>query len=358
MVIVMAKKSSEAKNTEVKADSGKLVIGVIGCGRIGKLHVQNLIQNVPGVVVKTVADPMIEGVAEWLKGLGVANISKNADDVINDPEIKVVLICSSTDTHAKYSIAAAKAKKDIFCEKPIDSNLDRIKEVLAAVKENGVKFMVGFNRRFDHNFKRIRDAALKGDLGKIQIIKITSRDPSPPPVSYVKVSGGLFFDMCIHDIDMARFQAGGDEVEEVYAMGDVQITPEIKGIDIDTAVLNIKFKSGIMAIIDNCRQAVYGYDQRLEVFGTKGAAIADNDIPNMVKFYGKDATCQDKIPLFFLERYMGSYTEEIKQFFDCVKNNKDVPVTGQDGMMDVVVAMAATKSVKENRVVKISEILK
>jgi myo-inositol 2-dehydrogenase/D-chiro-inositol 1-dehydrogenase len=331
-----------------------LVVGVIGCGRIGKLHTQNLVQSIPGVTVKTVADPMIDGVTDWLKVLGVPNITKNADDIINDPEIDIVVICSSTDTHAKYSIAAAKAKKAIFCEKPIDSDLGRIKEVLAAVKENGVKFMVGFNRRFDHNFKRVRDATLKGDLGKVQIVKITSRDPSAN-VEYLKKSGGIFFDMCIHDIDMARFQAG-DEVEEVYAMGDVQVYPEIKGIDIDTAVLNLKFKNGVMAVIDNCRQAVYGYDQRLEVFGSKGAAIANNDAVNTVQFYDKNTVYQDKIPFFFLERYMSSYQEEMNQFIDAIINDKEVPVTGSDGMMDVIVAMAATKSIKENRVVKLIEI--
>jgi myo-inositol 2-dehydrogenase/D-chiro-inositol 1-dehydrogenase len=335
----------------------KFVVGVIGCGRIGKLHIQNLVQNIPGVTVKTVADPMIDGVTDWLKSLGIPKMTKDADEIMNDPEINAVIICSSTDTHAKYSIAAANAKKDIFCEKPIDANLEKIKEVLAAVEKNGVKFMVGFNRRFDHNFKRVHDATLKGDLGKVQIVKITSRDPSGPSLDYVRVSGGLFFDMTIHDWDAARFQAGS-EVEEVYAMGDVQVYPEIKGIDIDTAVAVLKFKNGAMGMIDNCRKAVYGYDQRVEVFGTNGCAVAENDTPNTVKFYGPNVTAQDKIPLFFLERYMGSYQEEMKQFFDALREGKEVPVTGKDGMMDVVVAMAAMKSLKEHRPVKLDEIYK
>jgi myo-inositol 2-dehydrogenase/D-chiro-inositol 1-dehydrogenase len=347
---------SKGTQTKLINPSDKFVVGVIGCGRIGKIHVQNLVQSIPGIVIKTVADPKLDdSLRSWLKSLNIANITTDAQQIINDPEINVVIICSSTDTHAKYSIAAAKSKKAIFCEKPIDSDLGRIKEVLAAVKENNVKFMVGFNRRFDHNFKRIRDATVKGDLGKVQIVKVTSRDPSPPPLEYVKVSGGLFFDMSIHDWDMARFQAG-DEVEEVYALGDVQISPEIKGIDIDTAVAVLKYKNGAMGLVDNCRQAVYGYDQRVEVFGTKGCAIAENDVPTTVKIYTKDTTIQDKIPYFFLERYMGSYQEEMKQFFDCLKTGKEMPVTGQDGMMDIVVAIAATKSLKEHRPVKISEV--
>ena len=333
----------------------KITVGVLGAGRIGKLHIENIVHTIPNVRIKTVMDIKVDHLKEWASGLGIEKLTTNAEDIFKDPEIQAVLICSSTDTHAKYIIEAANVKKDIFCEKPIDYDLKRIRDTLEAVKKAGVKLMIGFNRRFDHNFKRVRTATTTGDIGKVQIVKITSRDPSPPPVSYVKVSGGLFFDMTIHDWDMARYQAG-EEVEEVYAMGDVQISPEIKGIDIDTAVATLKFKSGAMGIVDNCRQAVYGYDQRVEVFGTKGTAIADNDVPNTVKIFNEKATCQDKIPLFFLERYMQSYTDEMKEFFECLRNNKQPSVGGIDGLNAVLIAMAAMKSLKENRPVKISEV--
>lgn len=353
----MAKKTADAAAPAAdKTGKKTFVVGVFGIGRIGKLHITNLLRNIPDVKLKTVVDVKIDDtVKAWAANMGNFKLSANPDDILNDPEIDAVCICSSTDTHAKYIQLAAKAKKQIFCEKPIDTQLDRIKETLAIVKEAGVKLMIGFNRRFDHNFKRVRDATINGTLGKVQIVKVTSRDPSPPPLEYVKVSGGLFFDMTIHDWDMARYQAGA-EVEEVYAMGDALVNPDIRQYDIDTAVAVLKFKNGAMGVVDNCRQAVYGYDQRVEVFGSKGAGIADNDVPNMVKIYTADNTQQDKIPLFFLERYMGSYTAELNYFFDCLRKNEQPYPDGNDGMQDVLVAMAAKKSLDEKRPVKLSEV--
>lgn len=336
----------------------KYIVGLIGLGRIGKLHAENLCRRIPDCKVKIAADIKIDDKLKQLGAeLGIGKLTTDVNEIFNDSEINVVVICSSTDTHAKYIQEAAKAKKNIFCEKPIDTDLARIQETLAIVKKSGVKLQIGFNRRFDHNFKRIRDATIAGQLGNVQIVKITSRDPSPPPVSYLQLSGGLFFDMTIHDWDMARYQAGS-EVTEVYATGDALVNPEIKKIDIDTAAAILKFKNGAMCLVDNCRQAVYGYDQRVEVFGSKGAAMADNDTPNNVKIYSSENTTQDKIPLFFLERYMGSYEVEMNYFFDCLSKNVQPLPSGEDGMMAVVVAMAASKSLKENRPVKISEILK
>jgi len=216
--------------------------------------------------------------------------------------------------------------------------------------------MVGFNRRFDHNFKRIHDAIVSGQIGVPHIIKITSRDPSPPPIEYIKVSGGVFIDMTIHDWDMARFQAGS-EVEEVYATGDVLVDPEIgKAGDIDTAVAVLKFKNGAIGIIDNSRQAIYGYDQRVEVFGSKGCVITDNDSLNEVRIYTSENIYEDKIPHFFLERYMESYAAELQSFFNCLQNNQEPSPNGDDGLQNVLVAMAAKKSFKEHRPIKISEI--
>jgi myo-inositol 2-dehydrogenase/D-chiro-inositol 1-dehydrogenase len=334
---------------------GKIIVGAIGAGRIGKLHIENIAHNLPDVRIKTVADIKIDHLKEWAQTVGIGKLTTDANEIFKDPEIQAVLIFSSTDTHSKYIIEAAKAKKDIFCEKPIDYDLARIKTTLKAVKDAGVKLMMGFNRRFDHNFRRVRKAVESDEIGSPLIIKITSRDPAPPPLEYVKVSGGLFFDMTVHDWDMARYLAG-EEVEEVYAMGDVKISPEIKGIDIDTAVATLKFKSGAMGIIDNCRKAVYGYDQRVEVFGTKGGAWVENDTPNNAKIFAADAIKADKIHHFFLERYMQSYTDEMKEFFTCLKENKTPSVGGIDGLNAILIAMAAMKSLKEHRPVKISEV--
>jgi len=263
----------------------KYVVGLIGLGRIGKLHAENLCRRIPDCKVKIAADIKIDDKLKQLASeLGIGKTTTDVNEIFSDSEINVVVICSSTDTHAKYIQEAAKAKKNVFCEKPIDTNLARIKETLEIVKKSGVKLMIGFNRRFDHNFKRIRDATLAGQLGNPQVVKITSRDPSPPPLEYVKVSGGLFLDMMIHDLDMVRYQAG-DDVVEVYATGDALVNPDIKQYDVDTAAVMLKFKKGTIGMIDNCRQAVYGYDQRVEVFGSKGAAMEDNDTPNTVKIY-------------------------------------------------------------------------
>ncbi|MFX0099027.1 MAG: inositol 2-dehydrogenase [Candidatus Hodarchaeota archaeon] len=334
-----------------------IIIGVIGAGRIGKLHIENVIHHVPGVKIKTVADVKIDHLKEWAENLGIPNLTTNHEDILGDSEIKAVMICSSTDTHSRFIVESAQAGKDIFCEKPIDYDIQRIHEALDAVKKAGVKLMIGFNRRFDHNFKRIRESVKKGEIGAPHIIKVTSRDPAPPPIEYMKVSGGLFFDMTIHDFDMIAFQAG-EEVQEVYARGDVLIDPEIGKVgDIDTAVIVVKFDSGAMGIIDNSRQAVYGYDQRVEVFGSKGALIADNDKPNTVKRYTDKSILSDKIPYFFLERYNDSYINEMKEFVICLKEDYEPSVGGIDGLNAVLVAKAATKSLKEGRVVKIKEIV-
>lgn len=334
----------------------KIIVGVIGAGRIGKLHIENLVHHVPDVKIKTVADVKIDHLKEWAENLGIPNLTANHEDILKDKEIKTVIICSSTDTHSQFIVESARAGKDIFCEKPIDYDLGRIHEALDAVEKANVKLMIGFNRRFDHNFMRIRESTERGEIGKPQIIKITSRDPAPPPIEYVKVSGGLFFDMTIHDWDMARFQAG-DEVQEIFTKGEVMIDEEIgKAGDIDTAVAVLKFKSGALGIIDNSRQAVYGYDQRVEVFGSKGALIAENDTPNTVKLYTDKCTSSDKIPYFFLERYNDSYITEMKEFTKCLKENTKPPVGGIDGLNAVLIAIAAKKSLDENRPVKISEI--
>ncbi|MFX1445185.1 MAG: inositol 2-dehydrogenase [Promethearchaeota archaeon] len=333
----------------------KFKVGIIGAGRIGAIHIENLLRNIPDIKLKIVADIKLDNqLKQWAYKISDLYLTTDASEIFTDPEIDVVIIASSTDTHSEFIQQAARAKKNIFCEKPIDVDIERIKKTLEVVKNEGVKLMVGFNRRFDRNFMRVHESVVSGQIGTPQIIKITSRDPSPPPIDYIKVSGGIFLDMTIHDWDMARYQAGS-EVEEVYASGAVLIDPEIGNAgDIDTAVAILKFKNGALGIIDNTRQAVYGYDQRVEVFGSKGCVIADNEATNTVRIYTSECTNIDKIPYFFLERYMESYATELKSFFDCLKNNQDPSPNGEDGLQNVLVAMAAQRSFEEHRPVKIS----
>jgi myo-inositol 2-dehydrogenase/D-chiro-inositol 1-dehydrogenase len=334
-------------------------VGVIGAGRIGKIHIQNLLRKITKAKLKIVADIKIDDkLKQWAKDIGVPKLTSDVNEIFNDSDIDTVLICSSTNTHTKFIQDAAKNNKNIFCEKPIDIDITRIKDTLSVIKETGVKLMIGFNRRFDRNFMRCYESVASGQIGEPQIVKITSRDPAPPPIEYIKVSGGIFLDMTIHDWDMARFQAGS-EVEEVYATGAILIDPEIeKAGDIDTAVAVLKFRNGALGIIDNTRQAVYGYDQRVEVFGSKGCVVADNEATNTVRIYTAECTNIDKIPYFFMERYIESYSNELISFFECLSKDIKPKPDGEDGLQNVLVALAAQKSYEENRPVKISEIYK
>lgn len=333
----------------------KIKVGVIGAGRIGKIHAQSVTYFIPQAEVKTIADVYADKIRGWAQELGVEKLTDDYREILDDPEIDAVLICSSTDTHSRITIEAAEAGKHIFCEKPIDFDLDRIHAALAAVKKAGVKFQVGFNRRFDHNFKQVRQMVREGKIGDPHIIKITSRDPAPPPVEYVKVSGGMFLDMTIHDFDMARYLSGS-EVEEVYAQGAVLVEPGIgEAGDIDTAVITLKFKNGAIGVIDNSRQAVYGYDQRVEVFGSKGQVTVSNDTPSSAVLSNADGVTGEKPKYFFLERYMDSFVQEMKEFFSAITDNTETPVTGIDGLKPVLIGLAAKKSLELGRPVKVEE---
>lgn len=331
----------------------KIRVGVIGAGRIGKIHTENIKYFIPDAEVKAVSDIKIDGIKDWAAGLGIPKIVNDYKEILKDPDIDAVLICSSTDTHSQISIEAAEAGKHIFCEKPIDYDLARIDAVLKAVEKAGVKFQVGFNRRFDHNFKKVKDLILEGKIGDPHIIKITSRDPAPPPIEYVKVSGGIFLDMTIHDFDMARYLSGS-EVEEVYANGAVLVDPKIGEVgDIDTAIITLKFKNGAIGVIDNSRKAAYGYDQRIEVFGSKGCVSADNDLPTTTVLSTEEGVVSDKPKYFFLERYTESFVTEVKCFIDAIVNDKPTPVSGIDGLNSVLIGLAAKKSLEEGRPVKL-----
>ncbi len=332
-------------------------LGLIGAGRIGKLHGEIVTYNIPGVDIKTVADIYADQAKAWADNLKIANLTSDYRDILKDPEIEAVLICSSTDTHAQMIIEAADAGKHIFCEKPIDFNIERIGRALRAAETAGVKLQIGFNRRFDHNFRKVREIVKNGDIGNVHIVKITSRDPAPPPIEYVKVSGGIFLDMTIHDFDMARYLSGSD-VDTVYAQGAVLIDPEIGKLgDIDTAIITLTFKNGALGVIDNSRQAVYGYDQRVEVFGSKGYVDVKNDFPNSAVLSTADGVTREKPHYFFLERYKASYIEELKAFTEAVTKDEEPPVTGNDGLQPVLIGMAALRSLKENRPVAVQEML-
>ena len=335
----------------------KLTIGIIGAGRIGQVHTISIMNNMKNVSIKWISD-VVPGLAEnWSKESGIANFTTDYTEVINDPEVDAILICSSTESHAKISIDAAAAKKHIFCEKPVALSIEKVKAVDDAIKQAGVKFQVGFNRRFDHNFKKISQLIKEGVLGDLHILRITSRDPEPPNPAYIEVSGGMFMDMTIHDFDMARFLSES-EAEEIYVTAACLVDPEIgKAGDYDTAIITIRFMNGSLCVIDNSRKAVYGYDQRVEAFGSLGKAEAFNDLPNSAIWSTASGVFTEKPKYFFLERYMESFTEEIRQFVDAVLNDKETPVGINDGLQPLIMGLAAKKSVLEHRPVKISEFI-
>lgn len=333
----------------------KLNVGIIGAGRIGQVHAKSITYHIPQAKIVAISDIYYEGAEKVAESLGIPNAYEDYHEILNNPEIDAVLICSSTDTHADIAVEAAEAGKHIFCEKPVDLTVAKIKKVIAAVEKAGVKLQIGFNRRYDHNFAEIKRLANDGKLGKLQTIKITSRDPEPPSIDYVKVSGGIFLDMTVHDFDMARFIGG--EVEEVYANAAVTVDEAIgEAGDVDTALIALKFKNGAIGVIDNCRKVCYGYDQRLEVFGTGGQASAANDTPTNVSYINENGNMTDKPLYFFLERYMQSFTDEMTEFINAVQNDELTKTTVNDGLEALRLGLAAKLSVKEHRPVKLSEI--
>ena len=335
-------------------------VGIIGAGRIGKVHAKNISMFVPEMEIKAIADPfMNEQTEAFAKSCGIPNTTKDANDILNDPEIDAVLICSSTDTHSKYIIEAAHAGKNIFCEKPIDYDIDKIKKLLALVEEKGVKFQVGFNRRFDHNHKAVADAVKDGTIGDPHIVIVSSRDPEPPPASYVAVSGGIFYDMMIHDFDMVRYVTGSEAVE-ISAVGSCLVNPNLQeesGIpDVDTAVVTMKMANGCIAVINNSRQAVYGYDQRVEAFGSKGMASDANDLVNTTTVMTVDGAKSEKPLWFFLERYNQAFINQVISFVDAINNDTETAVGAIDGLRPVLMAKAATESCQAGGVfVKVGE---
>lgn len=334
-----------------------LNIGIIGAGRIGNVHAQSITCHIPEARVARIADMRGEAAERLAEKYGIPAWSDDCMDVINDPAIDAVLVCTPTPTHADYAIAAMKAGKHVFCEKPVDLTIEKIKKTAEVAEETGRKLQIGFNRRFDHNHGRVQQLVKNGTLGNVEIIRITSRDPEPPSPEYAASSGGLYIDMMIHDFDMAMFLAGCD-VTEVYAMGTSLVDKRIgEAGDVDTAIVTLTFANGALGVIDNSRRAAYGYDQRVEVFGSLGMAAGENDGDSTVKVSTAQGVMSDKPQYFFLERYMASFIEEMRQFVSAVQNDTPVPVGIHAGLMSVALAKAAKKSLDEHRPVRMDEIM-
>jgi myo-inositol 2-dehydrogenase/D-chiro-inositol 1-dehydrogenase len=334
----------------------QLNIGLIGAGRIGKVHAETIAYRIPDATLAAVTDVNGDAASALGQRFNIPRVESSAEELLALDELDAVLICSSTDTHADLIVKAAQAGKHIFCEKPLAYRLETIDWALRAVEAAGVKLQIGFNRRFDANFDRVRRAIAGGEIGTPHLLHIVSRDPAPPPISYVRVSGGLFLDMTIHDFDMARYLIG-DEVTEIYAAAGVRVDPEIgKAGDVDTAVIVLRFAGGAIGTIDNCRQAPYGYDQRVEVLGSRGSIVTENCFPNRAVISTAESVRRD-LPLnFFMDRYVESFANELRAFIDAIIEDKPAPVTGLDGRAPVVMALAARKSYQEGRPVRLDEI--
>jgi myo-inositol 2-dehydrogenase/D-chiro-inositol 1-dehydrogenase len=334
----------------------RLGVGLIGAGRIGRLHAEHLASRIPPVDLLVVADVSKEAARECAEHYGIPAYSGDYRTVLERPDVQVVVICSSTDTHAQIIEEAARCGKHIFCEKPIALDLPSIDEALRAVRDARVKLQVGFNRRFDENYRRVRKAVKEGEIGQPLVIHIISRDPAPPSLEYLRVSGGLFLDMTIHDFDMARYLIGS-EIVEVSAIANVLGQPDIASVgDVANAVVMLRYANGVIGTISNSRTAVYGYDQRVEVLGSAGAISTGNNYPNSAVISDAHSVRRDPPLHFFLERYAESFLSEMIEFIDAVRSDTPVPVSGEDGRVSVVMALAAHKSLVEHRPVRIEEL--
>ncbi|EER6268270.1 D-chiro-inositol-2-dehydrogenase IolG2 [Escherichia coli] len=332
----------------------KLRCGIIGLGRVGKMHVENM-YLLPQLDIVCAADSFIEEMSDWLSSVNITSGYKDYQEMLQRDDIEAVFIFTSTDMHEEIVTAAVQAGKHIFCEKPLSMREDEKASlaVLRAVKEKGVKLQIAFNRRFDPQFREVYELVRRGKIGQPQMIKITSRDPELLPHDLIKRIGGLIFDFTMHDFDMARFIMQ-DEVSEVYVKGNTLIDPTLKNIDdVDTLVVMLTFRNGGYALIDNSRRAVYGYDQRVEVFGSAGMAYADNVSESAVKVYNSQ-NCIMKNPLpDFALRYREAYRKEILHFIDSVLNHTPIVCTGEDALLAQRIAIAAKQSLKSGLPVKI-----
>jgi myo-inositol 2-dehydrogenase/D-chiro-inositol 1-dehydrogenase len=329
-------------------------VAVIGIGRIGRMHTENLVHAVPDAYVKAVVD-LNQVDPAWADALGIPVRSTNVDKILKDPEVEAVVITAPSGLHVELIQRAAAAGKHIFCEKPVAFEPAPIEQAQAAAAAAGVKLQVGFNRRFDPSILRMRQAVQAGEVGEIHQLRVTNRDPKAPPIDFVKHSGGLFFDFAIHDFDTMRFLSGS-EIVELYALGAVLVDPEIgKAGDIDTAVITLRLANGALGVIDCSRQTNYGYDQRFEVFGSKGSIVVENTTPTTVVSSSKGGVVADKPHETFVERYREAFIAEVAAFVASVRQGLAVRVGAEDAAAAVRAAGAARTSHLEHRPVRLSE---
>jgi len=330
----------------------KITLGLIGAGRIGKMHAENILANFPQVALKTIVDLELD--FDWAKKVGIPVRSLEIKTIADDSEIDAVIITTPSNTHVEMIKAMAEAGKNIFCEKPIAFDPDLIRQANETVEKAGVILQVGFNRRFDPDLLKVRNAVKSGTIGQPHIVNITSRDPIRPNLKFIPNSGGLFMDFCVHDFDMIRFLTGS-EVEEIYVRGANLVDPKIGEFgDIDTAMLTLKLSGGAIGIINVCRETNYGYDQQLEVFGSKGSIAVQNLRPTSVKISSKDGVFLDQPYYSFIERYKEAYIAELNEFINCLEVGNEPAVDGHDALEAVMIAIAAQKSLKLNQPVSLN----
>ena len=329
---------------------------LIGAGRIGELHARNIVYRLPALTLDGIVDPYAgEDFAAWAALVGVPLF----DDIAAALAVikpRAALIATPTDLHETAAVSAIEAGLHVFCEKPVAPDIPAAARIIRTARSAGVMLQIGFNRRFDHNFAALRETVKKGRIGEVEMLRVTSRDPGPPSIGYIKRSGGLFMDMTIHDFDMARFLSG-DEITQVYARGTSLVDPEIgRAGDIDTAVVTFDLAGGAIGFIENSRRAAYGYDQRAEVLGGAGAAATANDTPSSLAISDGTGVHKEKPLYFFLERYEQSFIAELESFADAVAKGAEVAVSGEDGLQAMRIAEACRVSLLEGRPVKLEEV--
>jgi len=335
-----------------------VTVGIMGAGRIGKMHAENL-AKMENVRIKAIADPYVDvDVENWAKSIGIQNIIRNVEDLFEDNDIEALIICSPTNTHPQMILRAAENGKHVFCEKPIAYDLDAAKKAVQATEKHKVKLEIGFNRRFDPRFALLHKKVLDGQTGQLNYIKITTRDSVWPNVDYLKISGGVYFDMMIHDFDIARYVTNS-EITEVYARGAVRIEPKINEFnDVDTSIVSLEFADGSLGLIDLCRYSGYGFDSRVEVYG-RDNTFYSNDCADKNTLYANDMLGLYKLKTefaSFIERFKESYFIQVKGFIDTLLKDRDVAVSGKDGLQAMIIAKAAQESLKQNKPVKINSI--
>ena len=330
----------------------KITFGIIGAGRIGKMHAENILANFPQIYLKAVVDLKLD--FGWAENVGIPVKSQEITALTDDPEIDAVVITTPSDTHVQMITIMAEAGKQIFCEKPIAFDPASIQAAIDAVEKAHVIMQVGFNRRFDPDFLKVRQTVESGEIGEPHIINMTNRDPQRPDLEFIPGSGGLFMDFCVHDFDMVRFLTGS-EVEEIYVRGANLVDPKIGEFgDIDTALLTLKMSNGTLCIINVCRETNYGYDQQVEVLGSKGSILAQNRRPTSVVLSRKNGVFMDQPHYSFIQRYKDAYIKELKGFINCLEAGGRPTVDGNDALKAVKIAVAAQQSLKLNKPVRLN----